>query len=264
MKRIILIKLGGSLITDKSRPYTAKPQVIRRLAKEVKYCWDKGYRFLIAHGGGSFPHTSALKYKTAEGLKDGESVFGLAVVQQDAFAINRIVNKIFLEEGLPVLSFIPSSFSFAENGKLLELFVNPIIQALEIDALPVVFGDVILDKKKGCCIFSGETTLDNLIGSLLKGGLKIEKVIQVGNTDGVYDEKGKTIPEISPTSFKTIKKSVSSAKTVDVTGGMLHKIEESLKMAKKGIDCLIISGEKKKALLKAILEEPVQGTLVTR
>jgi len=40
MKELTLIKLGGSLITDKGKPYTAEPQVIRRLAKEIKFCWD--------------------------------------------------------------------------------------------------------------------------------------------------------------------------------------------------------------------------------
>lgn len=264
MKKIILIKLGGSVITDKSKPYTAKPRTIRRLAREIKYCWDKGYRFLIAHGGGSFPHTSASKYKTAEGLTDEKSVFGLAVVQQDAIAINRIVNKIFLEEGLPVLSFAPSSFSVAKDGRLKDIFVEPIAEALKIDSLPLVFGDIVLDTKRGCTIFSGETTLDNLINPLKESGVFVDKVIQCGNTDGVYDGKGKTIPAITGKSFSILKKHISGSSSADVTGGMLHKIKESLKMAGSGIDCLIINGEKKKALLKAVSGEPVLGTLVTK
>lgn len=264
MKELILIKLGGSLITDKSRPYTVKPLIIRRLAKEIKFCWDKGFRFVIAHGSGSFGHTSASKYQTAGGLKDKESVFGLALVQQDAIAINRIVNKIFLEESLPVLSFAPSSFSLAISCKLSAIFVKPIIEALEIGALPLVFGDVILDKARGCCIFSGETTLDNLISPLLKSGFLVKKIIQVGNTDGVYDKEGKTVLKIDSKNFTAIKGLIGTSSSTDVTGGMLHKIEESLKMARKGIDCLIINGEREKALSKAILGEPIQGTIVTR
>lgn len=262
MKKLILIKLGGSLITDKNKPYTARPKVIRRLAKEIKFCWDRGFLFLISHGSGSFGHTSAAKYKTADGIKKKEDVYGLAVVQQDALAINRIVNKIFLEEGLPVLSFIPSSFTLSDNKNLLKVFVEPIIEALRIDVLPIVFGDVILDKKIGGCIFSGEKTLDNLIRPLVKGGFKIKKIIQCGITEGVYDEKGRTIPALDKTSFEKIKRVVSFSGSTDVTGGMIHKVEESLKIAKFGISSLIISGKTPGNLKKAIFGKKVKGTLI--
>lgn len=264
MKKIILIKLGGSVITDKSKPYTARPEIIKQLAAEIKICWDKGYRFLVAHGGGSFPHTSAAKYKTTEGLFNKQSVFGLAVVQQDAIAINRIVNKIFLEEGLPVLSFAPSSFTLAGNKNLLEIFASPIIEALKIDVLPIVFGDIILDKSLGCCIFSGETTLDNLINPIIKAGFLIDKVIQCGITDGVYDEKGQTIPLITKKSFLKLEKQISGSSSTDVTGGMVHKIKESLIMAEKGIDSLIINGERQNCISEILLNGVDLGTKITK
>ena len=264
MKKINLIKLGGSLITDKNKPYTAKPSKIKQLAKEIKFCWEGGFRFVISHGSGSFGHTSASKYQTADGLTDKQSVYGLAVVQQDAMAINRIINQIFLEEGLPVLSFMPSSFTLAKNKALSAIFIEPIIEALKIDALPLVFGDIIMDESRGCCIYSGETTLDNLISPLIKTGHVVKRIIQAGNTDGVYDKERKTVPRIDSKNFPDIKKLIGSSGSTDVTGGMFHKIEESLKMAEKGINCLIINGEKKNNLLKAILGEPVLGTLVKK
>jgi len=125
MKELVLVKLGGSLITNKSKPYVANLAAIRRLVEEIKFCWEKGYRFVISHGSGSFGHTSAAKHKTAEGITNKEDVCGMGVVQQDAIAINRIVSKIFLKESLPVLSFIPSSFAFADDKKLEEIFSLP-------------------------------------------------------------------------------------------------------------------------------------------
>lgn len=264
MKKLILVKLGGSLITNKLKPYAARPVTIRRLAKEIKTAWVKGFRFVVSHGSGSFGHTSATKYHTAEGIKKKGDVFGLAVVQQDAIKIDRIVNEIFLEESLPCLSFIPSSFTLAKNKKLDKIFVEPIIQALKIDALPLVFGDVILDKKIGCCIFSGEVTLDNLIKPLTRAGLEIVKTIQCGITKGVYDEKGRTVPIITKESSSYLAKAFGGSDGADVTGGMEHKIKECLKMADSGIDSLIIDGRKKGELLKAILGKKVKGTVVTK
>lgn len=259
MKKLILIKLGGSVITDKNKPYTAKSEIIRSLTQEIMAAWRRGYRFVVSHGSGSFGHTSAAKYGTAEGLK---SVYGLAVVQQDAVAINRIVNKIFLEEGLPVLSFAPSSFTLSGNKCLIKIFVEPVIEALKIDALPLVFGDVILDKKLGCCIYSGEKNLDNLIKPLKEAGYSVSKMIHCGSTDGVYDKNGKTIPTITLKSFKKFAGVISYSSSTDVTGGMLHKVEECLAATEKGINSLIINGSMKGNLKKAIFGQKVKGTWI--
>ena len=262
-EKLILIKLGGSLITDKNTPYTPRPRVISRLAKEIKKAHSLGYKIIVSHGSGSFGHTLASKYKTANGVKNQQDIYGLCLVQQDAFAINRIVNKIFLRNKISCLSFVPSSFSFARNKKLKAIFVEPIIAVLKMDVIPLVFGDIILDERIGCCIFSGENTLDNLSSQLTDRGFKIKKVIQCGITDGVYDLKRKTIPKITPGNFKKFKRAILGAAETDVTGGMFHKVKESLKMAKLGINVYIINGEKRDNLYRAIVSRPARGTLIT-
>jgi len=262
MSGLILIKLGGSLITDKSKPYTPRLEIISRLAKEIKKAYLEGFRVVVSHGSGSFGHTLASKYGTAGGIKKKEDIFGLCLVQQDAIAINRIVNKIFLENKIPCLSFVPSSFSFAKNKKLKAIFVEPIVEALKLGITPLVFGDIIMDESRGCCIFSGEVTLDNLSFALQKKKFKIKKVIQAGTTDGVYDLKGKIISKITPKNFGEIKRALGGANGTDVTGGMLHKIEESLRMAKRDVKVWIINGLFKDNLYKAIVSSPNFGTLI--
>ncbi len=263
MEKLILIKLGGSLITDKNKSYTAKPRIISRLAKEIKKAHLRGHRIIISHGSGSFGHTLANQYQTANGIKSRKDIRGLCLVQQDAIAINRIINKIFLKNKLDCLSFFPSSFSFSQNKKLKTIYLEPIIAALKMEIIPIVFGDIILDEKIGCCIFSGETTLGNLSSQLMVDGFKIEKVIQCGTTDGVYNSQKKTIPNITPKNFKEFKSWISGAKGVDVTGGMLHKVEESLKVAKLDISVYIINGKRKNNLYKAIISHPTTGTLIS-
>lgn len=262
IKDLVLIKLGGSLITDKNKPYTPRLKVISRLAGEIKKASFLRQRIIVSHGSGSFGHTLASKYGTAEGIKGKKDIYGLCLVQQDAIAINRIVNQIFLKNKINCLSFVPSSFSFAKNKKLKAIFVKPIVAALNLGIVPIVFGDIILDEERGCCIFSGETTLDNLASVLIKQGFKIKKVIQVGVTDGVYDENGKTIPKITSKNFEKIKKVLGNARGPDVTGGMLHKVKESLKIARLGTKVYIINGRKKNNLYQAIIGQPQGGTLI--
>ncbi len=261
-KQLILVKLGGSLITDKEKPYTSKPGVISRLAKEIKKSQSLGYRILISHGSGSFGHTLASRYKTADGIKKRKDVLGLCLVQQDAMMINRIVNGIFLKNKINCLTFVPSSFTYAQNKKLERILIDPIITALKYDIIPIVFGDIILDAELGCCIFSGEKTLKNLSSALIKRGFKIEKVIYCGLTDGVYDSKGKTVKVLTPKKLKKLKQDIGASDGIDVTGGMIHKVDEAIKMAEKGMETLIINGRIAGNLEKAILGKNVGGTRI--
>lgn len=262
MEELILIKLGGSLITDKNKPYVAKLMVISRLAQEIEDAQSPKYGIIVAHGSGSFGHTLASKYGTVDGIKRKKDIYGLCLVQQDAIAINRIVNKIFLKNKLNCLSFVPSSFSFAQNKKLKAIFIEPIIAALNLGIIPIVFGDVILDEEKGCCIFSGEVTLDNLALELKKHSFTVKKVIQCGITNGVYDVHGRTINQITFKNFPRIEKQLGGSDGVDVTGGMHHKVKESLRLTLLGIKSLIISGKAPGNLKKAILGGKVKGTLI--
>ena len=262
MKELILIKLGGSLITDKNQPFTEKPLVIRRLAEEIHQARQQSEKLvIIGHGGGSYPHVPALKFKTNEGVIGENSFQGIAEVQDAAARLNRIVVKTFLEIGERAISFSPSSFTISKNRKIKDSFLTPLLRTLDFKMLPVVYGDVVLDLKIGCCILSTETILNHLAINLRKK-FKVEKIIYTGITDGVYDQAGKTISTINQVQFRKLKRYLGGSAGIDVTGGMLHKVEESLKLAKLGVETIIINGAKANNLEKAILGKRVRGTWV--
>lgn len=263
MEKLILIKLGGSVITDKSKPFVARLGVIKRLVGEIKQAVKiyKG-KILIGHGSGSFGHTVAAKYKTQEGIVNKDSIKGFSLTADAAVKINRIVVNECLLLGLSVVSFSPLSFIYSKDTKPLVVLTSQIKKALEIGLIPVIYGDVIMDETTGFCIYSGEKTLD-LLASELSKYYKVDKIIMVGDTDGVWDKKGKTIVKITPRNFSGIKKSLSGSRAVDVTGGMLHKVEESLNLAKKNISTVVINGKGKGNLMKAIVGKGVVSTKVT-
>ena len=241
-QKIILIKLGGSVITHKDEEYTARPSVIRQLAKEIK---KAKIPVVLSHGAGSFAHTSATKYGGKKGYK---SLLGIAEVARDAMELNRIVMDILLEEKLPVVSLRPMSMMVTKEGKIKKNMFEIVRMTLDQGLIPVVYGDVIWDQTWKSTIFSGETTLSSIAIYLQKQGFAIQKVIQVGITDGVYDENGRTIPEITKESFLQMKKFFFTMKTADVTGGIQHKIEEALQVARLGIPTIVVNGIRKKEL----------------
>ena len=63
--RPIILKIGGSAITDKAEEAQPKTDIINRLAEEIKRA-DLD-NLIVVHGGGSFGHPTAAKY----GIKDG-------------------------------------------------------------------------------------------------------------------------------------------------------------------------------------------------
>lgn len=264
MKHLILIKLGGSLITDKARPFTEDLVTIRRIVREIHQARKISRKLLvIGHGGGSYPHVPAAKYKTAEGVVNMESYKGIVVVQDAAARLNRIIIKELINVGENAVTLSPSSFMIAENGEIKKAFLEPLLKLLEFEMLPVVYGDVTLDLEKGCCILSTEKIL-NYLAQKLTRHYEINKVIHCGKTGGVYDEKGRVIKSINRNGFNKLKKEIGESDGIDVTGGMLHKVEEALKLAKKGISSEIINGSKSRILKKAILGKKVLGTIIVK
>jgi isopentenyl phosphate kinase len=263
MEKLILIKLGGSLITDKKRPFVARLKVMERLSKELKVsCGAKALKIILGHGGGSFPHPIAAKYQTQKGVINSNSIKGFPLVADAAREVNRLMVKSFLKEGIKAVSFSPLSFIYTRQEKEKISLTDHLQKALDLGLTPVIYGDVVMDEKMGFCIYSGEKTL-NLLAQKLKGKYEIE-VIYCGETDGVYGHDGKTLTQITPKSFGSVKKYLVGASGVDVTGGMLHKVDECLQLAKKfGISTLIINGKNEGELKRAILGGKTTSTKIT-
>ena len=235
-QKLFCIKLGGSVIADKTKPYTARKETICALARALKTVKTP---MLISHGVGSFAHTSAQRYG---GKKGYTSRWGIAKVSRDAQEINRILIDIFLEEKLPVISFSPRAFLFTEQAIMEKSFLCPLHEALSQKLIPVIHGDVIFDKAQKTTIFSGEKSLHLLIRYLRRNAFHVTDCIQLTNVDGVLDAKKKVIREITPKNWPQIRAHLQSMSVIDVTGGMKHKVEEALLMTQFGITTRIING----------------------
>jgi len=264
MKSVVLVKIGGSLITDKNKPFTLNPRALAIIVKEIKKVRAQTNKLLIlGHGAGSFGHTVAKKYDTVNGAKSAKDVFGLAKVADSAIELNRYVVKALLAQKLPAVSLSPCSNLLANNKQFKQGFFKTLKQLLKLSGLPVVYGDVVLDTTIGATIFSTEKVLA-AIGQELQTdpAFKVEQIIHCGQTVGVYDQDGQTIPLINSRNFNQIKPYLNGSHGVDVTGGMIHKVEESLKLAQQGIPALIIDGIEQGSLSRAIKGQSVPGTRV--
>lgn len=264
MMDLALIKLGGSLVTDKDRPYTARPEIIQQLAQEVSAIalQNPHLKLIIGNGAGSFGHQSAKKYNTINGISTDVDKLGFCLVHQDSIDLNRLLAKAFLQVGLPVISLPPVTMGVTENKKPLKFNYSIIENTLAAGLIPLVFGDVVLDKIIGGTILSTDTLLAELAKYFyLKEKLRVQ-LINVGNYPGVYDKDGQVISEITQANYPHIKNFLGESKSIDVTGGMLTKVEEFLAIANLGIDCWIIDGNIPGNLTKAVLGQQTIGTVI--
>jgi len=263
MKNIILLKLGGSLITDKSKPFTARMHIIEDLARQIKEALNENpqLQLVIGNGSGSFAHYPAVQYKMNGKIINEDQKMGFGFVQDAASQLNRIIVLTLLKAGVRAISLNPSSMIISKGGKIKKFFIEPVINLLNLGMTPVLYGDIVYDETLGAKIYSTEQLLTEIAMRFKKRGIIVKKIIHNGATKGVLDQKGELIPTISRKNFSSLKKVFSSIKGFDVTGGMLHKVEESLKLADSGFESLIINGFSKKNLLKdALLGKKVIGT----
>jgi len=134
MNELILVKLGGSVVTDKNRPFTEDIETIKRLAKEMHEArQEKKFRLIVGHGGGSYPHTAATKFRTNEGVINKKSYEGIAEVQDAASRLNRIIVRELIDVGENAMSIQLSSCSICEDGNIKEMFLEPVKKLLDYD-----------------------------------------------------------------------------------------------------------------------------------
>jgi isopentenyl phosphate kinase len=252
MKPITLIKIGGSLITDKNKPFSVNEQALTKIAQEMKRATELGKPLILGHGAGSFAHVPAKKYQTHKGVLGDESLQGIVEVTAAVHQLNRIVMEALYAANVRAVAVSPLTMMSAKNHQLHRLCIESVCQLLELGLLPVVYGDQILDVEVGCTVFSTEKVLGYLGLELQQQGFEIERIIHCGQTNGVYDLNGATIPEITTRNIAEFREALAGSGGVDVTGGMLHKVEETLALAQQGIPGLIIDGIEHGSLSQAI------------
>lgn len=268
---VILVKLGGSLITDKRREATARPAVIARLAREVaKARPGLEEQLILGHGSGSFGHMAAARHGLGKGpytppaaLGEHHRLRGIAETLDQAAQLHRLMISALLEAGEVPFAWAPSAALAGRAGRPAEGGrIDSLLGALALGLLPVVYGDVVLDRLWGASIFSTEVVVQYLVGRLQRRNIRVKRLLWCGETDGLYDAEGNTIEVISRTNFHHARAQIGATAGTDVTGGMHLRLETTRSLAQKGIESWLINGTTPGLLEAALRGEAVPGTRV--
>jgi len=254
---VIFIKLGGSLITDKTRPYTPRPEKLDLLAAEIASALrdNKDLHLVLGHGSGSFGHAAASHYNTRLGVSGLAAWRGFAEVWYQASALNRLVLEALNRAGLPIITLSPVASITARDGMISNWNLLPIQAALSNGLLPVIHGDVAFDKTQGGTILSTEDLF-----AYLAHQLHPQRILLAGLEAGVWADfpaHKQLLVEMTPGSFAQHASGLGAASGTDVTGGMLSKVTGMLSLVEQipDLEVLIFSGEQSGNLIRALRGE---------
>jgi isopentenyl phosphate kinase len=278
MKELVLLKLGGSLITDKTQPYTPRLDVMDDLALQVKTALQTrpDLRLVLGHGSGSFGHVPASEYRTRDGLPPSATPLahrerdeteenywkGFAEVWYQASALNRFVMNALHNAGVPAIALSPASSVIASDGQVSVWETTPLRMALSARIVPVIYGDVACDEIRGGTILSTEDLFSHLTRALSP-----DRILLAGLEAGVWEDfpaRTRKIERITPASFEEVSSGVGKAAGADVTGGMESKVRQMLGLVQEvpGLTVQIFSGDEPGNLVRALTGETL-GTLIT-
>ena len=243
---MILIKLGGSIITNKEKPLSARRKAIDSILNQIKRIREP---MILVHGGGSYGHYWSVKYDmhTKPAKYD---MRGVSIVKNSMIDLNKIILDSAVKNRINAYCLPPTDFM--NGNKPIKNKILTINEIAKSGLTPITYGDALWFGKKKSYILSGDVIM-SMIGKILKPRLSIF----VLDVDGVYSNtKSKKLIH----DFKKEKPIISKNK-IDVTGGMTRKITEATNMSKSGLKVFFVNGNKPKRILDAVSGKKFEGTI---
>jgi isopentenyl phosphate kinase len=210
--KTLLIKLGGSIITDKSTPGSFRLQNVQDIAEilaEYRQS-NPSTQIILVHGAGSFAHPFAKQYQL-DGQWREETAWGLCRTELAVRKLNVMITEVMQEFHVPLFSISTSSMTLLQGEKGYEVDINLLQCSLDKNLIPTLYGDVALGIRESYQVISGDVLIKDIASKLPN-----ISIITIGDTAGVYDQDGKT---------------VTGSKGIDVTGGMRQKLIELMGVA---------------------------------
>ncbi len=212
-----VLKLGGSLVTDKDRVEVIDRTSLAAACRAIAAA-DPG-DFVLVHGGGGFGHPAA----SAHGITTEAGTRDRAAIRSVTAAMDRLNDGIveaLAGAGVPAVGLAPRGCARKGPEGQLHISTGAVEAWREEGQLPVLFGDLVAHQGRGATVVSGDTlavALGDTIGA--------DRLGFCTDVPGVLDAEGAVIPAIrAPADVPDF----GGATGTDVSGGMGGKVTKLL------------------------------------
>jgi isopentenyl phosphate kinase len=267
-EELLVIKLGGSLFTDKSTPYKLKEEVIKAVAVEIKECIDLGLikSLVIVHGVGSFGHPPVLKYNLHKGFRNKDQLISMSKTQQIVNEFRKAIAITFIEEGVPINLMHASSMVVGSKMVITDHAFSSLEGFLSLGMVPLIGGDMMFDTSMGFSVCGGDQ-----LAVVISRVLHAKQLLFATDVPGVFDKDPKSeknaqlLREININEIEQLFSKTNETAKTDASGKMRGKLR-SLTLIKdriqKGLKVAILSMNKKGVLTKYLKGEESELTKI--
>jgi len=237
-RRTVLIKLGGSVITDKRRAFKPNCRSMHRVARQLA---RRKERLVLLNGAGSFGHIPVKRYRLDEGF-NRRKIGKFARTKLQLLRLQEILMSILCRHGVPVVPLNPSSFMMARSGRLYRADLAPICEFLDLGFVPLFGGDLVPDLKQGWRVVSADQ-----MASWIAPRIGASMIVYGTDVDGLYSSDpnmvadAELIESIPCREVRSVAESALGSRMPDVTAGMRGKMLEAERAAKRGVEVVIMN-----------------------
>jgi isopentenyl phosphate kinase len=260
LESMLLVKLGGSVVTEKGKLRTARRPAIRRLAAELAAVRQP---LLVVHGAGSFGHILASRHRLNEGGSTAAKRSAAARVQADVRDLDHLVVEALNEVRLAAAPIPPSAVVSLDDGVVSSMDLTPFLEFASMGFTPVTFGDVVRDMRRGFSVCSGD-----LLMLELARAFRPDRAVFAADVDGLFtaDPKrrrdARLLVEVSRADLSKIE--FTPASRTDVTGSIEGKVRRMFDIADHVGECVLVNGNVKNRVRDALRGRRVVGTRIAR
>lgn len=227
-KELTIIKLGGSLLTDKTKPYTYRKTVLQSVAREIGECFNEGLieSLVLLHGVGSYGHPPVLEHKLHKGFLSPDQLLPLSRTQESVATLRHIIVKEFQNAGVPICLMYPSSMIISEKMRMTDYFLEPLKGFASVGMVPLLGGDILIDSVMGWSVGSGDQ-----LAVILCEEMGAKRLIFASDVPGIYDadpklkEDASLIDIINLNDLEATMRRMGESGIEDASGAMKGKLE---------------------------------------
>lgn len=250
MAGLTLIKLGGSVLTDKTGRESLRAGVLPRLCAELASALPKAC--VVGHGSGSFGHRTAVEHGIVDGVFATSESSAAEATRASALRLHELVLGALIQAGVDAVSLPPAGWCIWRQGEL-SADLDAVRSTLDQGAAPLVMGDVVPRSDGGARIASTEKVF-----LAIAEYLHVGRAIWVGDTDGILDRDGASVATLTADDQPHFETPTGA----DVTGGMARRWYAVQSLARRGVESVLINGLREGQLTAALAGDPVAGTRV--
>lgn len=249
MDSIIVIKLGGSVITNKKTTGKLRSKVISELGEQILGLVKLGHKIILIHGAGGNIHKLAKKYNLQNGAQSRQQIIGALEIQNEISILQSKVSGILQSQALPIFPLQTSSLFEFKNRNLKLLNRGLIDKILDHKAIPLLTGSMVPDDHKKWSILSG----DNLAIFLAKL-YHSKQIYFLTDVDGFLVQDPElmrlvVVPKLSASELQQQIAAYKNYQAQDATGEMIGKLTVVLQKPKH-TEIIIRNGLKTHSLFK--------------